>query len=103
MCFSMDWIERICIYIVLIVAAIAIVQLFLPLLMGALGGTLPPQLFQLFKILLWAAVFIVGIIICFELFRCLIGSVRLGAYHDPAHHYFDRFGMWGLRLLTRMA
>lgn len=77
MCFTADWIEHLCIMIVLIVAFIAIIRIFLPMLIGSLGVSIPSQLVQLFRILLWAAVLIVGIIICFDLFRCLIGSVRL--------------------------
>lgn len=69
----MDWIEHLIIMIVLIAAAVAIVQVFLPML--PLG--IPAPVMQLFRILLWAAVVIVGIIICFDLFRCLIGSVHM--------------------------
>jgi hypothetical protein len=77
MCFSIDWIERICIFIVLIVAAIMIIQIFIPMLLGAIGASIPPQVIQLFRVLLWAAVFVIGIIICFDLFRCLISSVHM--------------------------
>lgn len=75
-CFSLEYVEHICILIVLIVAAIAIIRIFIPMLIGTVGVAIPAPIVQLFSILLWAAVVIVGIVLCFDLFRCLIGAVR---------------------------
>jgi hypothetical protein len=79
MCLSLGWLENLLIWAIVIVAAIAIVKLFLPRLLGALGeaGAL---VMAVLNILLWAAVAVFVIIIVFDLLGCLLGWPSLRHY-----------------------
>jgi hypothetical protein len=75
MCFSMEFIKSILIWVVVIVAIIAILNLLIPYIVSKIGVTLGggwAVCVAAFKIFIWALVAIVVIIFCFELISCLI-------------------------------
>jgi hypothetical protein len=79
MCLSLGWLENLLIWAIVIIAAIAIVKLFLPRLLGALGeaGAL---VMAVLNIVIWAAVAVFLIIIVFDLLGCLLGWPSLRRY-----------------------
>lgn len=83
MCFSLDWLRQILILAVVIAGVVMILQLLIPYLVGRLGVTLGAGwavVVGAFRILLWAVVTILIIIICFDIIGCLLsfsGGVSL--------------------------
>jgi hypothetical protein len=76
MCFSLAWLENLLIWIVIVGAIVAILQLFVPWVVaqaGFLGGAVE-VLLQIIKIAIWAIVVIFVIYIAFDLIQCLAGS-----------------------------
>jgi hypothetical protein len=74
MCFSLGWVEHLLVWLVVICAVVAIVQLLLPLIITPLGGVVA----QIIKIVLWAVVAIAVIYVCFDLISCVGAFPRLG-------------------------
>ena len=85
-CFSLEWIEQLLIWLVVIIAIVAIIRLVLPYLLSLFG----PQpagggiVFRIISIVLWAVVAIFCIYIAFDLIACLISS---GGPHLLSHRY----------------
>jgi hypothetical protein len=80
-CFSLGWVEQLCIDLVIICAIIAIIKLLIPLLVGLLSTFMPGGaaiIGQILMIVLWAIVCIFVIYIIFGLLSCLVGS---GGFH----------------------
>ena len=76
MCFSLAWLQQLLIWIVIVGAIVAILQLFLPWVVsqaGFLGGAVD-VLLQIIKIVVWAIVVIFVIYVAFDLIQCLAGS-----------------------------
>jgi hypothetical protein len=73
MCFSLEWIEQLLVWLVIVCAIIAILRLLLPWVAGQLGI---PIIAQAIQIVLWAVIAIIVIYFCFALISCL-GSGRL--------------------------
>ena len=71
-CFGLDWIERLCIFLVILFALIAIIKLLLPLI------TMTPVVAQIITIILWAAVSIFIIMIIFTLLSCMFSGSGMG-------------------------
>lgn len=71
-CFGLDWIERLCIFLVILFALIAIIKLLLPLI------TMTPVVAQIITIILWAAVSIFIIMIIFTLLSCMFSGGGMG-------------------------
>jgi len=71
MCFSLIWIEQLCIYIVIAVAIFSIIKLLLPLV------AMPPLVAQIIAIVLWAVIAIFAIIVIFTLLSCLFSGSGL--------------------------
>ena len=65
MCFSLEWLEQICIYAVIIIAIWSIIKLLLPLI-----GV--PLISQILAIVLWAIIAVLVIYIIFGLLGCLL-------------------------------
>jgi hypothetical protein len=65
MCFSVEWLFHLAVVAVVIVAAIMIVQLLLPSIVG-----IPAVFMQIIRILIWAAVAIVLIWFLYDLLIC---------------------------------
>jgi len=73
MCFSMQWLQQLFIYIIVIGAVFAIVRLLLPMVFAQLGG--PGNVIaQVINIIMWAFIAILVVYICFALISCLLGS-----------------------------
>ena len=69
-CFSLAWIEQLCIYIVIVVAIWSIIKLLLPYV----TQFMPAIVVQIIQIVLWAIIAIICIYIIFGLIGCLIGA-----------------------------
>jgi len=78
MCFSLQWIEQLCIYIVIVVAIWSIIKLLLPYV----TQFLPAIVVQIIQIVLWAVIAIICIYIIFGLISCLLGGAG-GLAHFP--------------------
>jgi ABC-type multidrug transport system fused ATPase/permease subunit len=79
MCFSLAWLENLLIWVVIVGALIAILQLFVPWVLaqvGDLGGAVGVVL-QIVKIIIWAIIVIFVIYIVFDLIQCLMSSGSL--------------------------
>jgi hypothetical protein len=78
MCFSMAWIEQLCIWLIMVIAVVAIIRLLVPFLTGMIGI---PIVAQIINIVLWAVVAIMCVYIIFALIGCLLGGG--GLMHFP--------------------
>lgn len=79
MCFSLAWIEQVCVWLIVVIAIVSIIRLLVPYLMGLIGI---PIVAQIINIVLWAVVAIMCVYIIFALISCLIGSGG-GLMHFP--------------------
>ena len=73
MCFSLQWIEQLFIYIIVVGAIIAIIRLLLPMVFAQIGGP-GNVVMQVINIILWAVIACFVVYICFALFQCLLGG-----------------------------
>jgi hypothetical protein len=80
MCFSLAWVEQICIWIVCIIAVVAIVRLLVPWLLSLVGGSLGPVP-AIINIVLWAVVAIMVIYVIFALISCLFSGAMMLPHH----------------------
>lgn len=72
MCFSLQWLQQIFIWAIVIGAVIAIIRLLLPMVFAQFGGG--GTLAQIINIVLWAFVAIVIVYIAFALIACLLST-----------------------------
>ena len=82
MCFSMAWWENLLIWLVIVLAIIAILKLLVPLVLGQLGwggGTI----MQIINIVVWAAIVIFVIIFAFAMISCLMSMGGGSGLHLP--------------------
>jgi hypothetical protein len=70
MCFSLAWVEQLCIYIIVIVAVWSIIKLLLPYV----TQFMPQIVVQIIQIVLWAIIAIICVYIIFGLLSCLLGG-----------------------------
>jgi hypothetical protein len=70
MCFSLQWVEQLCIYIIVVVAIWSIIKLLLPYV----TQFMPAIVVQIIQIVLWAIVAIICVYIIFGLLSCLLGG-----------------------------
>jgi hypothetical protein len=75
-CISLGFIENILIWLVVLGAILALVNLLLPLVLGPLGGA-GATIVAALRIVVWAIVCIFVIIVVFDLASCLLGSVHV--------------------------
>lgn len=78
-CFSLGFIEQLCIWLIVVGALIAIIRLLVPFLTSLIGI---PLIAQIINIVLWAVVAIMCVYIIFALLSCLLGSGG-GLMHFP--------------------
>jgi hypothetical protein len=71
MCFTLGWIEQLCVWIIMVVALVAIINLVLPWLTSMIGI---PIVAQIIRIVLWAVVAIACVYIIFGLLACVLGA-----------------------------
>ena len=79
-CFSLAWFENVLIWLVIVVAIIAILKVFLPYVLPYLG-TAGAIVVRIITIVIWAIVTIFLITFAFEMISCLIGMG--GGLHLP--------------------
>ena len=70
-CFTLGWLEQVCVWLVIVAALVAIINLVVPYLTSLIGL---PIVAQIISIALWAMVAIMCIYIVFALIGCLLGS-----------------------------
>lgn len=73
MCWSLGFLEDLIIRLIILGAVIAIIKIIVPWILSFIGPISAPVV-QILYIILWAIVAIWVVIICFELFQCLIGA-----------------------------
>lgn len=74
-CFSLAWLEQFLIWLVFVIAAVAIFNIVIPWLMGIMGA--PPgggMIMQILRVIAWVIVALAVIYFVFELFACLSGG-----------------------------
>jgi hypothetical protein len=84
MCFSLEWVKNLFIWIVIIGAIILIIQILIPLVLSRVPGFASGALavvWQIIKIVLWAIVVILIIVFAFDMISCLLGMG--GGLHLP--------------------
>jgi membrane protein DedA with SNARE-associated domain len=81
MCFSIGWIEQLCVWIVIVIALISILRIVVPWLAGIVS--LPGPVIAIINIVIWAVIAIAAIYIIFGLLSCLFtgGFSLLPHYH----------------------
>lgn len=83
MCFSLEWLKQILILVVVVVAIIAMLKILIPFIVKKIGVELGEGwsvVVQCFRIMCWAIVAILVIIIVFMMISCLLsmtGGVSL--------------------------
>jgi hypothetical protein len=75
-CFTLGWLEQLLIWLVVIGAAIALVKLLIPLVVGPLGVA-GATIVNALNIIIWAVVAIAVIVLVFDLLSCLVGVPRV--------------------------
>lgn len=77
-CFSLQFWEQVCILIIVIIGAWAIIKLFLPYL----TQHLPALVIQIINIVIWVVIAVLCVVIIFGMISCLAGAVGgLGLGH----------------------
>jgi hypothetical protein len=71
MCFSLQWIEQLIVWLIIVGAIIAVIKLVIPFITSLTGM---PIIGQILLILLWAVVAIALVYIVFGLLSCLGGG-----------------------------
>ena len=84
MCFSLEWLRGILIWLVVIGAAFAILKILLPLVLGPLGAA-GATVIAILNIAVWAFVVIAIIIFAFDLISCF-GRPALAAHGRINEH-----------------
>ena len=70
MCFGLDWIESLLIWLVMLAVVVAVLRLLVPWVLAQLGIA-GGMIMQVINIIVWAMVIIAVIIFCFDLLRCM--------------------------------
>ena len=78
-CFSLGWIEQLCIWLIVICAVVAIIRLLVPFLTGMIGI---PLVAQIINIVLWCVVAIMCCYVIFALLECVLSAG--GPLHFPS-------------------
>ena len=71
MCFSLEWAEQLCIWLVIIFAVFAVIRLVMPYLTSLIGS---PLIVGIINIILWAIMAIMAIKVIFMLFSCVLAG-----------------------------
>lgn len=77
-CFSLAWAQAFLIWLVVVIAVIALVELIAPWILGKIGN--PPDggiVLQALRIIVWAAVAIFVIIFVIDIVSCFLGGAGL--------------------------
>ena len=82
MCFSLPWLEQLCVWIVMVIALVSIIRLVIPWLESWAG--LPSPVIAIVNIVIWAVIAIFAIYVIFGLLSCLFSGGGVGLL---PHHY----------------
>lgn len=80
MCFSLQWLGQVLVWLIVIGACVAIIKLILPMALGWLGGP-GAIVVQIITIVLWAVVAIFVVWFAIDMIQCLLGAG--GGLHMP--------------------
>jgi len=71
-CFSLQWLEQLLIWLVIVCAVVGILRLLVPFILAQLGagGSI---IMAAINIVMWAVICIFVIMVCFSLIQCLGG------------------------------
>ena len=84
-CFSMQWLEQLLVYCVILMAVFAIIRLVVPWALSKFGGDFA-IVGQVINIILWAIVIVLIIYIVFGLLSCLMSmGGGFGSLMPPVH------------------
>lgn len=70
LCFTLAWVMQLLIWLVVLSAVVAIIQVLLRFVVAPFG----PAVVQILNIIMWAVIAIYCLYIVFELLSCLIGG-----------------------------
>ena len=73
MCFGLEWIKELLIWLVIVCAVVAILRLFLPWILGQLGIA-GGMIMAVINIFIWAVILIFVIYFVFALMECLLSG-----------------------------
>lgn len=73
MCFTLEFVEQLLVWLVIICAIVAILRLLLPWIAAQLGGA-GTIVMAVINIVLWAVICVYVIYFCFMLIGCLAGG-----------------------------
>ena len=76
-CFSLLWIQKLIIWIIVIAAIVAIIRIVVPWLTSITGGAMPGPVLAILNIVMWAVIAIAVVIIVFDLIACIASGPRL--------------------------
>lgn len=82
MCFSLAWVEQLCIYLIFVIGIIAIIRLLVPWALAQLGGG-GGIIAGIINIVLWMVVAIFVVYLVFALLACVVGGGGLPLF---PHH-----------------
>lgn len=82
MCFSLQWLGQVLVWLIVIGAVVAIIKLILPLALGWLGNP-GGIVLRIIEIVLWAIVAIFVVWFAIDMISCLLGAG--GGLHLPRH------------------
>jgi len=82
-CFSLGWIAQLIIWLIIVLAVVAIVRLLVPFVLSKFGdpGGAGTLIVSILTIVMWALICIAVVTIVFDLLACLLGAG--GGLHLP--------------------
>jgi len=76
MCFSLEWVEQLLIWLIIVGAIVALLKLLVPMILRNLGWA-GATIMQAINIVMWAVICIFLVYFIFDLIACLGGGLRL--------------------------
>jgi len=78
MCFSLPFLEQLCVWIVMVIALVSVIRLVIPWLESWAG--LPAPVTAIINIIIWAVIAIFAIYVIFVLLGCLFSGGGLSLF-----------------------
>jgi len=76
MCFSLEWVEQLLIWLIIVGAIVALLKLLVPMILSNLGWA-GATVMAAINIVMWAVICIFLVYFIFDLIACLGGGLRL--------------------------